>query len=150
MTMPVRWQPFEWRTEMNRLQDELNRLFGRFDLGDSPASVTRGTYPALNVWEDHDCLYVEAELPGLELADLEIYVHGGNQLTIKGERKQSSAKKGTWHRQERGFGRFGRLFELPSDVDADKVEASFKHGVLTIKLPKHEAARPRRIDVVAE
>ena len=101
----------------------------------------------MNLWEDAGNLYVEAELPGLNLEDLEIYVTGENQLSIKGERKQLDLTQGTWHRQERGYGNFARLMELPSAVDSDQVSADFKQGVLTITLPKRESAKPRRIEV---
>ncbi len=107
-------------------------------------------YPALNLWEDEGHLYVEAELPGLELSDLEMYVTAQNQLTIKGERKAPAMESSTWHRQERGHGSFSRMIDLPGDVNADKVSAEFKHGVLTVTLPKAEKAKPRRISVKAK
>jgi HSP20 family protein len=90
---------------------------------------------------------VEAELPGLELNDLEIYVTGENTLSVKGERKQPGVTAGTWHRQERGYGAFSRLIELPCLVNSDTVSAEFQHGVLTVTMPKREEARPRRITV---
>jgi len=149
--MFTRWQPLsDIRAEMNRLQHEMNRLLGRFDLGETVATATGAVYPALNLWEDDDTLYVEAELPGLDLKDLEIYVNGSNQLSIQGERKQPSVEQGTWHRQERGYGKFSRLFDLPADVDPDNVRATLKEGVLTIELPKREETKPRRISVKAE
>jgi HSP20 family protein len=130
---------------MNRLQDEMNRLFSRW--GTSPRPLARDVYPPLNVWEDENNVYAEAELPGLELADLEITVCGDNQLTIKGERKRPEQAKGTWHRQERGYGSFSRLVELPVVVDGENVSAEFKNGVLTITLPRREETKPRRIEV---
>lgn len=149
--MFTRWQPFgDIRTEMNRLQNEMNRVFGRFDGGDALAAAAGSVYPALNVWEDDERLYVEAELPGMQLSDLGIYVNGSNHLSIQGERKPPSVGSGTWHRRERGHGKFSRLFELPSDVDADRVQATFTDGVLTVELPKREEDKPRRISVKAE
>lgn len=146
----TRWQPFtELRAEMNRLRDEMDRLFARRGAG-SWSLFPTVTYPAMNVWEDEQRLYVEAELPGLDLGDLEIYVNAGNQLTVKGERKSPAVEHGTWHRRERGCGTFSRTVELPSSVDANKVEAEFKNGVLLVTLPKAEEARPRRIAVKAE
>jgi HSP20 family protein len=132
---------------MNRLQDEMNRVFDRWGTGRTGAG--RGVFPALNLWEDEQSIYVEAELPGLALDDVEIYVTGNNQLNVTGERKEPSHDKGTWHRQERGHGKFSRTIELPHDVDAEKVTAEFKHGVLTITLPKREEVKPRRIEVKA-
>ena len=144
--MLTRWQPFgDVRTEMNRLHDEMNRLFGRY--GNGTREFSAGGYPPLNLWEDENNFYVEAELPGFDLDNLEMYVNGENQLSIKGDRKQPSLVKGTWHRQERGYGSFGRLIELPGAVDSGKVAANFTQGVLTITLPKKEESKPRRIEV---
>ncbi len=136
-----RWEPW---TEMNRLSREMDRLFGRGNGMGSPLGARM--YPALNVWEDNDNLYAEAELPGFKLDDLEIYVTG-NQLTITGERRSPEHQGGTWHRQERGYGKFSRMIEVPCDVDCENVSAEFKHGVLQITLPKSEAVKPRRIEV---
>jgi len=146
--MLTRWQPFgDVRGEMNRLHDEMNRLFGRYTNG--VRELSPSGYPPLNMWEDEHNLYVEAELPGFCLDDLEMYVSGENQLSIKGERKQPELGKGTWHRQERGYGAFSRLMELPGAVNSEAVTAEFKHGVLTITLPKKEEVKPRRIEVKA-
>jgi len=144
--MLTRWQPFgDVRAEMSRLNDEMNRLFGRYTNG------TRGFapsgYPMLNLWEDEENLYVEAELPGFNLDEVEMYVTGDNQLSIKGERTPPELKGGTWHRRERGYGSFSRLVELPGVVSSDKVLADFQLGVLTITLPKKQEAKPRRIEV---
>ena len=79
----------------------------------------------------------------MEIGDLEITVTGGNQLSIKGERNPPNIEQGVWHRQERGYGKFSRLLTLPCEVKTDQVEAEFKDGVLTIKLPKSEAAKPK-------
>ena len=141
----IRWQPLHmadwsgWQREMDRV---LEGLAGNF-----PRRFAQAAYPALNLWEDSDKLCVEAELPGFELDELEIFVTGGKQLTIKGERRQVAAEGGVWHRQERNFGSFERTIELPHDVDAEKVSADFKLGVLTITLPKREESKARRIAV---
>lgn len=147
----TRWSPLgdTWR-DFNRLHDEMNRLFGRLGADGGRWPTVAVTYPALNIWEDADHLYAEAELPGLELKDLEIFVTGDNQLSIKGERKPPTFERATWHRQERGFGQFTRVLTLPVAVDADQVSAEFSHGVLTIKMPKSAKAKPRRIPVKAE
>lgn len=155
--LATRWQPYTdlWG-RMNEFRNEMDRLFQSFGLGNSfdlagggwPALAV--AYPAVNVWEDSDHVYAEAELPGMELNDLEIYVTGGNQLSLKGQRQEPTFGKGVWHRRERGFGTFHRVITLPVDVDADKVEARFAHGVLTITLPKTETARPRKITVKTE
>jgi len=146
-----RWQPFNpvWN-QLNQLQSEMNHLFDRWGDDSRRLLGLTGAYPPLNVWEDADALHVEAELPGLNLNDLEIYVTGGNQLTIKGERKPSVPEQGVWHREERPAGVFSRSLTLPFSVDADKVEARFENGVLRVKLPKHESSKPRKINVKAE
>jgi HSP20 family protein len=147
---PSRWQPFSplWN-QFQQFQSEMNRLFDRWNGGAGPEGGY-AAFPALNVWEEADQVFVEAELPGLKLEDLEIYVTGGNQLTIKGERKPNVPEKGLWHRQERAFGTFSRSLALPFPVDPDKVDARLENGVLLVKLAKHESARPRKIPVKAQ
>jgi HSP20 family protein len=129
-----------WR-EMDGFRQEVDRLIGRQVLSG------HGAAPALNVWEDENGFYVEADLPGVAANNLEITVKEGNRLAISGERKASEPANAVWHRQERFAGAFTREFTLPTPVDADKVEAKFEHGVLKLTLPKSEAARPRRIAV---
>jgi HSP20 family protein len=150
------WNPLQqWSREplwnqMATLQQELNRLFNRWG-GDGHREVgLTATFPAVNVWEDAEALYVEAELPGVNKDKLEVYVTGGNQFTIKGERKPPVSEKGVWHRQERDTGSFIRVISLPVNVDQDKVDARFENGVLLVKLAKHEAAKPRKIVVKSE
>jgi HSP20 family protein len=135
--------------EMNRLSREMDRMFRRFGVGDRTA-LPPVTYPALDLWQDENALYVEAELPGMEIGDLDIYVTGGNQLSIRGERKPPVVETAAWHRQERGYGQFSRLLTLPCEVKTDEVEAQLKDGVLTITLPKSETAKPRRLAIKAE
>lgn len=137
-------------TQMNQLQHEVNRLFDRWGTNGNREYTRSAAYPALNAWEDVDGLHLEAELPGVDLKDLEIYVTGGNQLTIKGHRRQPTPDKGTWHRQERAFGTFVRTLSLPFAVNSEKVEARLENGVLLIDLAKHESAKPRKIAVKAE
>jgi HSP20 family protein len=127
----------------------MNRLFDRWN-EDSGRVFSWTHFPAVNVWEDGETLVVEAELPGLKLEDLEIFVTGNNQLTLKGERKVDAPEKGLRHRQERGFGKFVRTLTLPFAVDANNVDARFENGVLQIKLAKHESAKARKIVVKGE
>src|SRR4051794_34557446 len=139
----TRWQTFNpVLDQLGQLQSEMNQLFHRW--GNNGGDWSQGfapAYPAVNVWEQDDSVFVEAELPGLEQKDLEIFVTGGNQLTLKGERKVEVAEQGVWHRQERSVGSFTRNLTLPFAVDADKVEARFENGVLLVKLAKHESAK---------
>jgi HSP20 family protein len=145
-----RWTPFSnpvWG-QLHDLQGEVNRLFDQWgDRGRQFLGLT--AFPAINVWEDNDALYAETELPGMDLNDVEIYVTGHNQLTLKGERKPPVVAKGVQHRQERGFGTFVRAITLPSPVDENQIEARFENGVLKLRMPKHEAAKPRKIEIKA-
>jgi HSP20 family protein len=135
--------------QLQQFQGEMNRLFDRWGGGDREGAFGAAAFPPVNVWEDGDQVWLEAELPGLGLKDLEIYVTGGNQLTLKGQRKPAAPEKGVLHRQERAFGTFVRTLTLPFPVDPDKVEARLENGVLEVKLAKHETARPRKIEVKA-
>jgi HSP20 family protein len=131
-------------SEMGRVNQELNRLFGRYQ----PAGRTFPPQgPAVNLWEDEHNVYAEADLPGMNAEKLEIYVTEGNLLTIQGERLPEAPKGAVWHRQERGFGQFTRQITLPALVDADKVEAKYEQGVLRLTLAKSEAAKPKKIVV---
>jgi HSP20 family protein len=139
---------FDFQNELHQMRKQINEL-----LGTPGASVERRVhptgYPLLNCWEDDHNYYIEAELPGLALEDLDISMADRNTITIKGSRKEPAIEGAQWHRRERAFGEFERSLELPGAVDADQVEASFKHGVLTIKLPKAPELRPRKIEVKA-
>lgn len=129
--------------QMNRLRTELDRVFG----SDTAAWGRPAASPPVNVWEDEQAFFVEAELPGMSMEDLEIYVQEGDELSIKGDRKEPELKDGSWRRRERGFGAFSRSFKLSSDVDVDNVSADFVNGVLTIRLPKSESVKPRKIEI---
>jgi HSP20 family protein len=135
-----------WR----QLRDEVDRLFSDFSrtAGNWQANWVprRRAFPALNVWQSEHEVWAEAELPGVTEGDLEISVVG-NELSIKGQRTTSLGDEALYHRQERGVGAFSRVVTLPVEVDPDKVEATLKDGVLTIRLPKAESAKPRKITV---
>jgi HSP20 family protein len=147
--MRARWQPFNplWQ-QLQQFQSEMNRLFDHW--GEGSRGSTLATFPPVNVYEEGENLYVEAELPGVTLQDLEIYVNGQEQLILKGERKPQVPEKGVRHRQERSFGTFSRTVALPFAVDANKVDARLEQGVLRVQLIKHESARPRKIVVKGE
>ena len=136
---------------ISQLRDEMDRLVGDFfgpvasSVPARLASAARG-FPPLNVWEDGDNLFAEAEVPGLKNEEIDISVVG-NVLTIRGGRGEEPQEGVVYHRQERGVGQFNRVLRLPVDVDANRVEASLKDGVLTIKLPKAESAKPKKIQV---
>lgn len=128
--------------EVNVVQDEFSRMFNR-----SGHPVPTNVPLLLNVWEDEQALFVEADLPGVDAAKLEITVTEGNQLSIQGERAAPEITGASWVRQERPVGKFARVVELPTLVDADKVVARYDSGVLRLTLPKVEAVKPKRITV---
>jgi HSP20 family protein len=131
-----------------RLQSQMNRLFEDF-FDDMPTQRPYGQrYPAMNVWEDGDAAWIESELPGLTMGDLEVTV-AGSEVTITGERKMAEQKDAAWHRRERSHGRFTRTLTLPWEIDADKVEAHLRDGVLTVKLPKCESCKPKKVKVLS-
>jgi len=143
--MLARWNyPLEAFEELRR---EMDNLFGSLGRGFDrlPLFGPRG-FPALNLWEDGNHLYAEAEVPGLNMQDLEVHVVG-NELTIKGRRPGLDGKNLTYHRRERGVGEFTRFLTLPVEVNQDRVEAVLKDGVLTITMPKAESAKARKITV---
>jgi HSP20 family protein len=110
---------------------------------------TSGVFPALNLSEDEDNLYVRAELPGVVPEEIEI-ITKENNLIIKGERKiATEGEKVSYHRREREAGSFRRIISLPTRVDAEKVTAVFKNGVLTVTLPRAAELKPRKIEVAS-
>jgi len=131
----------------NQLRREMSDLFTDVFRGlpFDGFSQARG-FPALNIWEDAERVHAEAELPGLSMGDIEVLVVG-DELTIKGSRKAAEGKDLTYHRQERGAGEFSRTVTLPYEIDAERVDAVLKDGVLMLTLPKAEKARPKKITV---
>ena len=144
------WDLLREMSQMQRDIDEalrglgLGRLFG-------PGSATGFAlrdWPRINLREDANHVYVEALLPGVEPDKIDMNVLG-NTLTLAGERAGSEGEKNgrTWHRRERGAGKFLRTIELPAEIDPDKVKAEYKNGLLLVTLPKLEAAKPKRISI---
>jgi HSP20 family protein len=145
-TMAVRRNRFE---PLHQLREELDKQFPVLwdTLSGGFSQLASRPFPALNVWEENDHFYAEAEVPGFKHDELDISVVG-NELTIKGNRQDSSPEKETtFHRRERGMGTFTRVVRLPVEIDPSRVEANLRDGVLLITLPKSEAAKPRKIDV---
>ncbi|NBO91151.1 MAG: Hsp20/alpha crystallin family protein [Planctomycetia bacterium] len=151
MTVLTRWEPFrEIQQEMKRMQQDMGRLFERWVGNERNWPGLGVLYPPINLREDDDFVYAEAELPGQKLSDLEISVAAENQLTLKGKREPAAPENLEWHRQERGFGRFERTIALPVAVDTANIDARLENGVLAIKMAKTPAAKPRKIVVKAE
>ena len=135
------------RPMIPELHRELDRVFDDvFGRGARRCNHVARLTPALNLWEDAERLVAEVEVPGLNMDDLELTVRG-DELTIKGQRKPAARDGLEYHVSERGTGQFVRLLTLPAEVDADRVEATLRDGVLTIVLPKAAAAKARKIAV---
>lgn len=153
----TRWQKPEqnWSLSpfrrMSTLRDEIDNIFDRAlgQLFESPGQtqLMGGWVPAVDLYEDKDNLTVKCELPGMKKEDIDISLHEGF-LTISGERKHEEKKQeGEVYRTERYEGRFSRSLALPSKVDAEKINATYIDGVLTVTLPKAEEAKPKQIQV---
>ena len=134
----------------SNLREELNSLFDLpFSTNLNRQDLFSGWSPALDLYQDNDNLVAFVELPGMRKEDIEISLHDGT-LTIAGERKSSSPKNGDKpERTERYVGSFRRSISLPARVDANKVNATYRDGILTVTMPKAEEAKPKRIAVTA-
>jgi len=142
----VRWAPREKGVfhDLVNMQGEMNRLFRHF-WDDEPANSNWS--PSVDIAEGKDIYTVKVELPGIDKKDVKVTVQD-NVLMIQGEKKQEiESKDENYHRVERSFGSFARSFRLPSLVKADKIDATYKDGVLTITLPKSEEAKAKEIEV---
>jgi HSP20 family protein len=141
----VKVDPFR---ELTAMQDRMTRLFGDVYLRDEDTGFRGSWTPAVDIFETdgHD-LVLRAELPGMTREDIEVTVEN-NTLVLKGTKKfDSEVKDENYRRIERSYGSFHRSFTLPNTVDAAKVSADYKNGVLTVKLPFREEAKPRTINV---
>ncbi|MGE5359748.1 MAG: Hsp20/alpha crystallin family protein [Bacteroidales bacterium] len=143
----VRWDPFR---DLAEVQERVNRALGDFyGTRGSDDVMRRGAWiPPVDIYEgqNHEMI-IKAEMPDIRQEDLDIRVED-NTLTITGEKKlDESVKQDQFHRVERAYGQFSRSFSLPASIDSEKVSADYKNGVLTIKLPMREEAKPKQIQV---
>jgi HSP20 family protein len=143
----MRWTPMghlpSFQHEMNRM---VNEFFGGGN-GEAAGTGLSSWTPAVDIHETDDGYVIKAELPGVSKDDVSIDVHQ-NTLTLRGQRKhEAEVKQDKYHRVERAYGTFQRSFVLPTVVDQEKVQATFKDGVLELHLPKSEAAKPKRIAI---
>lgn len=137
--MRAKWDPFR---DLLSVEDEFDRLFGR------PSARTAWA-PALDVRETENGFEVAVDLPGLEPGDVSVTFESG-VLTISGTREFSSESSNeTYHRIERSYGSFARSVRLPHTTDGERIEATFDKGVLSVVVPKAEAAKPRTIEVTS-
>jgi HSP20 family protein len=150
----IRWSPTRelgsFPSDILSMQREINRMFDSLFRGgwsDETTLAPMSWSPAVDIAEHDDEYVVKMEIPGVEKGDVGITMHD-NVLTIRGEKKQEKESKGSnLHRVERSYGAFERSFSLPSSVKAERIDASFKDGILNITLPKAEESKPKQIDV---
>ena len=133
--------------------EQLDRVRRHFDqlLGDDTKTARgllgAGVFPQINMTEDTDKFYVRAELPGVTTDDLEMQATAKN-LSITGERRLEIENDGVrYHRREREAGKFSRIITMPTEIDPDRIEAKMQDGILTIRIPKAEAVKPRQITI---
>jgi HSP20 family protein len=139
----TKWEPF---SDLVSLRDDMDRFFETF-FGQHPEDREGFWTPILDIEESNGNIVVKAEIPGMEKDEIKVSVRN-NMLSISGERKQESETRDkTFHRIERSYGKFSRTITLPSEVDADKIKAAYKDGVLNITLPKPESMKPKQIEV---
>ncbi len=136
--------------QINRIRDEIFRIFeDPFGFAATPSALFEGWTPPVDVYEERDKITVRAELPGMKKEDIEVTVVGDN-LTISGERKHEDEKReGEIYRSERYVGRFQRSITLPTEVDPNKVQATYKDGLLTVSVNKSEQAKRKQIEIQA-
>lgn len=142
----VRWEPFR---DLVAPQDRFNRLFNdMFSRCFAETDLAARTWaPPVDIYETEDNIVLKVELPGVDPKDVECRIEDST-LYLKGERKaESELKQNNYHLMERTYGAFTRAFPLPGSVDADKVKAEYKDGVLTLTLPKREEAKPKTIKI---
>jgi HSP20 family protein len=140
-----------WRGEMDRLRNEMERLYDRFfDLRPFRRFTEEGEWmPTVDVSETEKEIIVNAEIPGVEAKDIDVNLDG-NVLTIKGERKREhEEKEENFHRIERSYGSFYRALRLPTEVDGERIKATYKKGVLRITMPKSKKEAGKKIEISA-
>ncbi len=137
------------RPDLTNIQTQLHRIFepfARFASHEDEDLVSGTWVPPVDVAETQEKILVRAEVPGMKQEDIQIEFENG-LLTIRGERKLEKAEGVTWHRVERVYGNFSRSFTLPRTVDAEKIAASYRDGILEIDVPKKEEAKPKNIRI---
>lgn len=154
MPAPARWEPFgrwnPWK-DLEEMEKRLSSLYGPAPStagGEKKEAITVAEWsPLVDITEDDKEYIVKAEIPEMKKEDIKINVHD-DVLTVSGERKYEKEEKGKkYHRVERAYGSFMRSFTLPEDADGTKVNAEYKDGVLKVRLPKSEKAKPKAIEV---
>jgi HSP20 family protein len=142
----VSWKGISPFAGLLELQDALGRAFDHPGLGLGRGPSSSGVFPPLNVFVDKEgALVVRAEIPGISPDQVHIQLES-QRLTISGERAADPAGDG-YHRRERRFGRFSRSVQIPADLDTDRATADYHDGLLTVRIERSEAARPRKVEI---
>lgn len=141
----VRWDPFQ---ELVNINNRLSRT-----LGEAYPNATEDSFgawaPPVDIFEKNDHLVIRAEIPGVKREDMDVRIENG-VLTLHGERKhESEVKEENSYRMERVYGTFTRSFSLPTTVDAGKIAATYKDGILEVTVPKAETAKPKKVEIRA-
>ncbi len=147
--MLARWNEFDRMFgAMDLFRNGLDRMFHDFEqtCAYSPSRLVADNYPRTNLHDTGEALEITAELPGVDKEDLKVNIQG-NYLQISGARKQDAPEGFTTRRNERETVSFSRSFTLPYEVESAKVEAALKDGILTMSLPKSDAAKPKQITI---
>ena len=139
------WFPF---FDVTKTLDEMDRLLNAVNRPLGLRSVPRGTFPAINMYDEGDKSVLWAEIPGVDPDKLELSVLN-ETVTLKGERLDAAEAEGNYYRRERPYGRFERTVTLPEAVNPESVKAAYKHGVLTVTMEKAEAEKAKRIPIQA-
>ncbi|MBD3233049.1 MAG: Hsp20 family protein [candidate division Zixibacteria bacterium] len=127
--------------------DMMNTMFRNFFNEEDWPGLSSQWAPVVDVSENSDKVIVRAEVPGMTKEDIKVTVSDGT-LTLTGDKKQEKIdKEENYYRSERSFGSFARTFSLPSTINADKIKAQYKDGVLTVHMPKVEEAKPKQIEI---
>lgn len=144
----IKYDPFR---DLRSLQDEMNRLFSSsVPRLSNQEEMSTGWSPSVDIYESENQIVLEAELPGMKRDDFELSIEN-SVITLRGERHFEKKDEGdNYHRVERAYGSFTRSFNLPRTVSTDDIKAEFNNGVLTVKLPKKEEAKARKIEITGD
>jgi len=143
----LRWRdstdPF---SDLGSLRSAIDQVFGDFMGRTRATRFYAGVFPALNITEHGDDLYLKAELPGINPKEIDISATA-DSITIRGQRTMAPSESIAYHQREREFGNFRRIIDLPTRINTDKITASYANGILTVVLPKAEETKPKQIEI---
>ncbi|MHB8303238.1 MAG: Hsp20/alpha crystallin family protein [Acidobacteriaceae bacterium] len=140
----TRWNPFQ---EMYTMQNRLNSLLQEMNRSEDETFFSSAFVPPVDIYEDANHVVLKLEVPGMKLEDFDVQMEN-QTLTVRGERKfEKETKEENYHRVERRYGSFARVFSLPNSIDPESVKANYEAGVLTMELGKRAEAKPKQIKI---